>query len=406
MSTPELTENDVAILDHLRASWKNEMAETLAPIRTELAAAKSQLTAFGQKLSRPPGHTGVETTSLSAPGGALSRQLVSDGGFQQWLKGVKSSRDYFAVDLKMPSSRKAGTPIMGLSPTEYLPSKIWGAAQFPLRLKELIPSIFVTSGVVEYTVEQSYNPHAAAVVPEGTTKPVMAATFVEATSKVATIAVTIKISKQSFADVPLLSPWLDVRLGYSCSLKEEDVFINGDATNNINGLMQLATPFTYTPVTGDQGMDIIARAIGQLLGQGYQPDGLILNSADFTALRLIKTSIGSYVFMGGGGAPDDESLVDTSMWSVPVVVSPSMPAGQFILGAFQQSAIVYTRETLSVEIAFQNEDDFVRNLVCLRAELRSGLAVPTPAGILRGTLPVIATNEAVKGLFQGAPVKK
>ncbi len=60
---------------------------------------------------------------------------------------------------------------------------------------------------------------------------------------------------------------------YSCSLKEEDVFINGDATNNIIGLMQLATPLTYTPVTGDQGMDIIARAIGQLLGQGYQPDG-------------------------------------------------------------------------------------------------------------------------------------
>ena len=55
MPVPELTENDVAILDHLRASWKNEMAETLAPIRTELAAAKSRLAACGQKLSRPPG---------------------------------------------------------------------------------------------------------------------------------------------------------------------------------------------------------------------------------------------------------------------------------------------------------------------------------------------------------------
>ncbi len=94
------------------------------------------------------------------------------------------------------------------------------------------------------------------------------------------------------------------------------------------------------------------------------------------------------------------------MWSVPVVISPSMPQGQFILGAFQQSAIVYTRETLSVEIAFQNEDDFVRNLVCLMAESRSGLAVPTPAGILKGTLPVVATSEAVRRLFQGAPVGK
>ena len=161
---------------------------------------------------------------------------------------------------------------------------------------------------------------------------------------------------------------------HALQMQYEDVFINGDVPNNINGLMQLATPFTYTPVTGDTGMDVVARAIGQLLGQGYQPDGLILNSADFTALRLIKTSIGSYVFMGGGDCPDDESLagyVDVVRASRRRNVFDA--SGQFILGAFQQSAIIYARETLNVEIAFQNEDDFVRNLVCLRAELRSGL---------------------------------
>jgi hypothetical protein len=52
------------------------------------------------------------------------------------------------------------------------------------------------------------------------------------------------------------------------------------------------------------------------------------------------------------------------------------------------------RETATVQIALQNEDDFIRNLVCLRGELRSGLAVPVPAGVLKGTLPTTSATQA------------
>jgi HK97 family phage major capsid protein len=200
----------------------------------------------------------------------------------------------------------------------------------------------------------------------------------------------VKVSKQSLADTPLLMTWLDVRLGYSVNLKEEDVIINGDAGNNIQGLMALATPFTYTPATSDTGMDVIAQAAGALMAKGYAVDGLILSAADYTSMRLLKTSIGSYVFMGTAATgADDESVWEGTprIWEIPTVISPSMAPGQFIVGAFQQSTILFARETLNVQMAFQNEDDFIRNLVCLRGELRSGLAVPVPAGILVGTLP-------------------
>jgi hypothetical protein len=90
----------------------------------------------------------------------------------------------------------------------------------------------------------------------------------------------------------------------------------------------------------------------------------------------------------GSTGPDDESVLESPMkiWEIPTVISPSMPAGQFLIGAFVQSTILFSREVLTVEIAFQNEDDFVRDLVCLRGDLRSRLAVPVPAGILKGTL--------------------
>jgi hypothetical protein len=67
--------------------------------------------------------------------------------------------------------------------------------------------------------------------------------------------------------------------------------------------------------------------------------------------------------------------------------------GQFLVGAFAQSTLLFSREVLNVQIAFQNEDDFVKNLVCLRGELRSGIACPVPAGILMGALPAMATAE-------------
>jgi hypothetical protein len=34
----------------------------------------------------------------------------------------------------------------------------------------------------------------------------------------------------------------------------------------------------------------------------------------------------------------------------------------------------------------------VKNLVCLRGELRSGLAIPLPQGLLKGTLPSTSTG--------------
>jgi HK97 family phage major capsid protein len=377
MSTEILSAEDRQVIEALRQGWRDE----IEPLR-------KQVQALAQRSSRPPG---LEGATL-APPVTLSRQLVDDAGFQAFAKGVLTRNSAYACELRLPPSRKAA--VSGISPTEYLPQRIWGPAQQPLRLREIMPVLPVGSGSVEYTVETSFTP-SASVVPETTTKPTMGIAFTEATAKCATIASIVKCSRQSLMDVALMNVWLNTRLGYSVNLKEEDVLINGDTPNSINGLMQLATAFTYTPAASDTGMDVLAHALGSLMGKGYAPDGIILNATDYTLMRLLKTTIGSYVFLGdstatgGGTGPDDETIWEKAplVWQVPMIVSPSMPVGQFIVGAFQQSTILFSRETLVVEIAFQNEADFVQNLVCLRGELRSGLAVPVPAGVLKGSLP-------------------
>jgi HK97 family phage major capsid protein len=73
------------------------------------------------------------------------------------------------------------------------------------------------------------------------------------------------------------------------------------------------------------------------------------------------------------------------MWSIPVVLSPSLAAGTFLVGAFQQGPIIFEREMLTVVVAYQNEDDFVRNLATIRGEERCALAVPLPAALITGS---------------------
>ena len=82
-------------------------------------------------------------------------------------------------------------------------------------------------------------------------------------------------------------------------------------------------------------------------------------------------------------ASDGEST--SAMWAVPVVLSPSLAVGTFLVCALGQSAILFQRESLTLAIAFENESDFIQNLCCFRAEERAALAVVLPAGIVGGS---------------------
>ena len=93
-----------------------------------------------------------------------------------------------------------------------------------------------------------------------------------------------------------------------------------------------------------------------------------------------------------GFKSDLEALLEvpTLTWQTPTVLSPAMPSGKFLCGDFQRGTVLFEREMMNVQIAFQNEDDFVRNLATMRAELRSALAVPLPAALLQGAITVTA----------------
>ena len=114
---------------------------------------------------------------------------------------------------------------------------------------------------------------------------------------------------------------------------------------------------------------------------GFAPDALVINPADYKNLRIARDQNGQYYGggyfygpygNGGFGAQPD-------VWGLRTVVTPAVAQGAAIVGAFKLGASIVQKNTgVTVEIANQNEDDFIKNLVTILIEQRLALAVRRP----------------------------
>jgi HK97 family phage major capsid protein len=71
---------------------------------------------------------------------------------------------------------------------------------------------------------------------------------------------------------------------------------------------------------------------------------------------------------------------------LPVVATNAIPAGEFLVGAFQDGATLYDRMGVEVLMSTENDDDFEKNLVSIRIESRVALAVFRPDAFITGDL--------------------
>jgi HK97 family phage major capsid protein len=110
--------------------------------------------------------------------------------------------------------------------------------------------------------------------------------------------------------------------------------------------------------------------------QSYlQPDGRVVNPADWADLRLVKDSQGNYV----GGSPFSTATEPgQALWGVRVALTTAIAEGTALVGSFSSAAQLYRRGGLTVEASNSHADYFQNDLVALRAETRLALAVFRP----------------------------
>lgn len=249
----------------------------------------------------------------------------------------------------------------------------------PLRVRQLLQPGNTASNLVQFA-RQTVRTLNARPVTEGALKPESVIEYEQDEAKVRTIAHWVPASRQAIDDASQLQSLIDSDLRYGLDVEEEDQFLFGDGTGeNLFGIVPQATAFA-PPFVVDlpNDLDTILMAIAQVQLAGLPASGAVVNDMDWKRMQAIKDDSGQYFGAGPFGAAGNYA------WQIPVVDSPAMPQGEFLVGAFALGAQVFDRMETEVLLSTEDRDNFVRNMVTVRAEKRLALAVKRPQAFVAG----------------------
>jgi len=253
-----------------------------------------------------------------------------------------------------------------------------------MTIRDLLMPGQMDGSTLEYVRETGFTNNAAPVA-EGATKPQSDIQMELVSTSAKVIAHTAKASRQILDDAAMMRTYIDGRLRYGLAFVEETQLLNGDGTGqNLNGIVPQATAFAESFVpAGANLFDTLRLAQLQAALAEYPASGHVLNPIDWAKLEMLKDGDGNYII----GQPQGNA--SPTMWGLPVVATQAMTAGKFLTGAFMLGAQVFDRWQARVEIATENEDDFVKNLVTMLCEERLALAVYRPEAFIYGDLAVV-----------------
>jgi HK97 family phage major capsid protein len=248
----------------------------------------------------------------------------------------------------------------------------------PVRVLDLITVGDTDSDIVEY-VEQAGRTNAAAETAEaGATgdgsgaAPESAVTFAVRQTNVRDITHYLPATKRVLADAGQLQTLIDQELRNGVRDRLEYQVVNGNGTApNLRGILNTTGILTQALGT-DSRSDAIHKAITAVRKEFYEPNAVLLHPDDATDVFLEKDSSGAYIY----GPPSQPG--PRTIWGLAVVISPVIPAGTGLVGAFDAGATLWVREGLSVSASDSHADFFTRRMVAVLASMRAAFAAQRP----------------------------
>ena len=325
------------------------------------------------------------------------QQAKSLGGFIiDGMKGANvKSGERFSANLgtyvKAAASPMA-TPSAVSSALADVQERLYEGPRRRLVVADLLGQETTTRAAVTYFVESETVNGAVATVAEGAKKPLVSfGDPTPVTEQVRKIAAVLKESDEMVDDLPWLASSIENRGLYLVQLFEEDQLLNGNGSGtNLNGILNRSGILTEQ-TAADEGnvADAIFRAMTKIsTSSPFTADGIVINPTDYQTLRLAKDANAQYY--GGGffaGQYGQGGITEQPpIWGLRTVVTPAVAAGTVLVGAFRAGASVIRRQGIGIEIANQNEDDFVNNRIAIRIEERLALAVRYPKAFCKVTV--------------------
>ena len=260
----------------------------------------------------------------------------------------------------------------------------------PLVVADLLGSITLSgsNNTVEYPVYGALE-GAPGMVSEGGEKPQVhlpAPTWKADSLK--EVAALWKITDNMAEDLGYVVSEINNHARYNLQLLEETQLLSGDGTDqNIAGL--LTRGIQEMPQATDSDPDRIFKARTKIaLATGFRADALVINPADYEAIRLSKDGNGQY-YGGGyfsGQYGNGAIMQDPPLWGLRTVVTEAITAGTALVGAFKLGGSVIRKGGLRAESTNSHESDFSHDLISFRIRERIGLQVKYPQAFVKVSL--------------------
>lgn len=296
--------------------------------------------------------------------------------------------------MKAPADILIGTNytggILGISTRD---PEITRPARLTPMLRQIFRTIPVTSQYV-YWVELINRDGGAAAVAEGAVKPRMDFDYQEQNKKTETIAVWTKASKQALADIPQLAANANQELVESVDLEfDRELYAGTGVSPEIRGIKTYAPTVVFTgsafatAVVTPNRADVIMAVIALQTSNYFPPTHVLVNPQDYALMLMDKDTQGNSlnrpyitpngtIFVGG----------------VQLVPTMQVPLGEFLVGDFTK-ATIGIREDISIQVSDNVNDDFIRNMMTILAEMRAVMYVKSNhiAAFAKGTYAAALT---------------
>jgi len=343
-------------------------------IKAELDNAKmaADVEELGRALESEP------ETAMPGAATTVGDAFVRSGGFQGLKnRGTAGNRGRFSIgpiDVGYPMNRYGATAgivtegvntdLGAVAPQLQRIPGIQGPVEAPLRLADLFGQATATGNTVVLAKETTTD-NAADVVSEGGLKPASDIQFTTDTVTLDKIATVIKVSTEMLEDESAMASYLNGRLGVFVRQREEQQLVT-------ELFAQAGQNATANDVNGDNTFDAIMagiRAVREF--GGYEPDAVVMSALEMAKLATTKDSVAGQYFGGGPFAASAQNP-----WGLRSVISQRIGDGIIVVGAFAEGGTVWRKAGgLSVEATNSNENDFLHNLVAIRAEERMKLFI-------------------------------
>ena len=258
-------------------------------------------------------------------------------------------------------------------------------------VSDVLGSGSISGNAVTYFVEGAFEGTIATVAENGQKPQIHVADPTAVTDSLKKIAAWWDTSDEMAEDVDFWVSEVNQRALYMLSLAEENQLLNGPGTGStVLGLLNRGGIQTETQaVAPDSAQDAIFRAMTKVqTATGLTADAILINPADYQALRLSKDANGQY--FGGGFFSGEYGVggiaIQPPLWGLRTIVTSAVAAKTVVVGALQSATTVYRKGGVRVESTNSDLGKFTKNVITTRIEERVALAVRIPAAVVKVTL--------------------